>query len=105
MKPASPMAHLTTVIGSFHARVIEARLACEGVGVTLRGIDEGPYPLAFPVDVLVSEHDLPLARQILLADAVDAAFEPDGAVARPPAAPPVPRRSLLWRLRRRTGER
>jgi hypothetical protein len=75
------MAHLTTVIGSFHARVIQARLASEGVDVALRGIDEGPYPLGFPVDVLVCEHDLPLAREILLADAVDAAFEPEGTVA------------------------
>jgi len=79
MGPVSPMVHLTTVMGSFHARVIGARLASEGVAVTFRGLDEGPYPLAFPVDVLVSAEDLSLAREILLADAVDAAFVHDGA--------------------------
>ena len=87
------MVHLTTVIGSFHARVVEARLASEGVGVSLRGIDEGPYPLGFPVDVLVAAHDLAVAREILLADAVDAAF------AEPTSPEPLPRRSGRRRLR------
>ncbi len=95
------MAHLTTVMGSFHARVVEARLAAEGIGVTLQGIDEGPYPLGFPVDVLVAAGDLQVAREVLLADAVDAAFvarPPGDAPYDPPAPPPPPRRRRLrWR--------
>ena len=89
------MVHLTTVVGSFHARVVEARLASEGVGVSLRGMDEGLYPLAFPVDVLVAAADLAVAREILLADAVDAAFVEE------PSPDPLPlrpaRRRIRWR--------
>jgi hypothetical protein len=68
------MVHLTTVVGSFHGRVLAARLASEGVPVQLRGSADGPYPLPTDVDVLVPEQLLGLAREILLADAVDAAF-------------------------------
>ena len=99
------MVHLTTVRGSFHARVVEARLASEGVMVALRGIDEGPYPVGFPVDVLVAAPDLDLAREILLADAVDAAFQEDlagdGPAPRPSAmgwpGPARRRWHLRWR--------
>jgi hypothetical protein len=68
------MVHLTTVGGSFHGRVMAARLAAEGIPSQLRGTAEGPYPLPTDVEVLVPEELLGLAREILLADAVDAAF-------------------------------
>lgn len=96
------MVHLITVMGSFHARVLEARLAAEGVTAALRGIDEGLYPLGFPVDVLVAREDLDVAREILLADAVDAAFDPDPVGAASTAAP-ARRRTTRWRLRRSRG--
>jgi hypothetical protein len=71
------MRHLTTVQGSFHARVLAARLGAEGILVELRGMCDGPYPIAALVDVLVDEGQLALGREILLADAVDAAVDGD----------------------------
>jgi hypothetical protein len=75
MEPASPLVHLTTVTGSFRGRVIEARLAAEGVAAQLEGLSEGPYPLPTEVYILVRADQLAIAREILLADAVDAAFD------------------------------
>jgi hypothetical protein len=68
------MCHLTTVLGSFHGRVLAARLGAEGVLVVLRGASDGPYPIQSTVDVLVPADQLKLAREILLADAVEDAF-------------------------------
>jgi hypothetical protein len=68
------MCYLTTVVGSFHGRVLAARLGSEGVIVVLRGSSEGALPFQSTVDVLVPAHQLSLAREILLADAVDDAF-------------------------------
>jgi len=68
------MCYLTTVVGSFHGRVLAARLGAEGVIVVLKGTTEGPYPIQGTVDVLVPAHQLGLAREILLADAVDDVF-------------------------------
>jgi hypothetical protein len=65
---------LTSVAGTFHAKVLEARLASEGIVVELRGYSEGPYPIPTVIDVFVHEDEVALAREILLADAVDAAF-------------------------------
>jgi hypothetical protein len=70
-----PMAHLTTVGGSFHARVVAARLGAEGILVELRGPVDGPYPDLGSVDVWVPEDQLGEAREVLLGDAVDAAFD------------------------------
>jgi hypothetical protein len=95
MEPASPLVHLTTVVGSFRGRVIEARLAAEGVTAQLEGLSEGPYPLPCEVDILVRADQLDIAREILLADAVDAAF--DEMRTRPPRR----RRRRRSRLRRR----
>jgi hypothetical protein len=68
------MVHLTTATGSFHGRVLAARLGSEGIPVELRGLSDGPYPLPGPVEILVRADMLELAREILLGDAVDAAF-------------------------------
>ena len=75
MRPTDHMRHLTTVQGSFHGRVLAARLGAEGILVQLRGLTEGPYPLPGAVEVFVSDAQLDLAREILLADAVDAAVD------------------------------
>jgi hypothetical protein len=77
MTPTGRMRHLTTVQGSFHGRVVAARLGAEGILVELRGMAEGPYPLQGAVEVFVGEDQLSLGREILLADAVDAAIDGD----------------------------
>ncbi len=82
MDPAPPMVHLTTVAGSFPAKVLAARLAAGGVPSELKGALGGPYPLPGVVDVLVPAPMLLLAREILLADAVDALFTPERPVGR-----------------------
>lgn len=74
MEAASPMVRLTTVAGSFPARVLAARLRSAGVRSELHGASGGPYPLPGVVDVLVPADQLLVAREILLADAVDALF-------------------------------
>lgn len=68
------MCHLTTVVGTFHGRVLAARLGAEGVAVVLRGASDGPYPIQSTVDVLVPADQLMFAREILLADSVDDIF-------------------------------
>ena len=69
------MVHLTTVSGSFHGHVLAARLGSEGIPVELRGLSDGPYPIAANVGVYVRADQLELAHALLLADAVDAAFD------------------------------
>jgi hypothetical protein len=93
------MVHLTTVVGSFHGHVLAARLGSEGITSELRGLSEGPYPLPAEVNVFVHEDQLEIARALLLADAVDAAFDerysdlgPDdaGGLDLPPIDVPLP---------------
>jgi hypothetical protein len=69
------LAVLTTVVGAPHARVLAARLGAEGIPVELAGMTSAVYPLLGAVDLLVREEHLRLAREILLADAVDAVFD------------------------------
>ncbi len=85
------MVPLVKLADSFGARVLAARLGAEGIVTQLRGggID-GPYPMG-DVEVLVSAPDLETARELLLADEVESAFDeaddlgaPDG---RSPLAP------------------
>lgn len=78
-----PMAHLTTVVGSFHAKVVAARLGAEGIPAQLRGGVDGPYPIFDEVRIYVRADQVDLAREVLaadasearLGDAVDAVFE------------------------------
>ncbi len=85
MQPATPMTYLTTVAGSFHAKVVAARLGSEGIPAQLRGGVDGLYPIFEEVHIYVRSDQLDLARELLLADAVDAVFaevaelEPDEA--------------------------
>jgi hypothetical protein len=81
------MVRLATVGSSFHARVIAARLGSEGIVTDLRGNVDGFYPVG-DVHVYVDQEDLAEAREILLVDDVESAFdEPDddGTAGAPPA--------------------
>jgi hypothetical protein len=60
--------------GTFHARVVAARLGSEGIVTQLRGNVDGPYPMG-SVEVLVTEDDLVSARELLLADDVESSFD------------------------------
>jgi len=73
------MVHLRTVPDAFHARVIAARLGADGIVTELRGALGGPYPLG-SVSVWVESADAAVASELLLADALEAAFEdpPEG---------------------------
>jgi hypothetical protein len=75
------MERLTTVGGSFAARVIEARLRSEGIGVELRGSIDSPYQFTVgsmsQVEVFVPLYDLDDARLLMLADEVEDAFDDD----------------------------
>ena len=99
MPPSGRMQHLTSVSGSFHGRVLAARLGAEGVLVELRGLSEGPYPLQGLVGVWVQADQLELAREILLADAVEEAFatdaEPDDSLGAEPDDSPDAERTYL----------
>jgi hypothetical protein len=82
------MVPVVKVAHGFEARVVAARLGSEGIVTQLRGAVDGPYPLG-DVEVLVAEDDLATAREILLADEVEDAFDGpvEGLAARPPLAP------------------
>ena len=67
----------------FEARVIAARLGAEGIVWELRGGVDGPYPVG-KVDVLVDSEDYEAARELLLADEVEWAFEESDADSRAP---------------------
>jgi Putative prokaryotic signal transducing protein len=67
------MVPLLRADGAFHARVVSARLGSEGILTQLRGSVDGPYPMG-AVEVLVSQDDLALARELLLADEVETAL-------------------------------
>jgi hypothetical protein len=68
------MVRLSTVTSSFHARVIAARLGAEGIVTELRGNVDGLYPVG-DVHVFVGEDDLAVARELLMVDEVESAFD------------------------------
>jgi hypothetical protein len=70
------MVPVVKVAHGFEARVVAARLGSEGIVTQFRGAVEGPYPVG-DVEVLVSEADLEVAREILLADEVESSFDDD----------------------------
>lgn len=90
MPAGARLQNLTTVTGSFHGRVLAARLGAEGVVVVLKGVSEGPYPLQGAVEVLVPAEQLALAREILLADEVEDAFVDPSSWQAPPPPPGGP---------------
>jgi hypothetical protein len=70
------MVPLTWLPDAFSARVIAARLGAAGLLSELRGSLDGPYPIG-GVEVLVPAGELEEARELLLADDVESAFEAD----------------------------
>jgi hypothetical protein len=69
------MVALVPAQGTFHAKVIAARLGAEGITAQLRGAVDGPYPCFGEVTVFVPEADLEVASEILLVDEVEAALD------------------------------
>lgn len=69
------MVRLATVRSGFEAKVLAARLGAEGIVWELRGNADSLYPVG-PIEVLVTEDDVAVARELLLADEVESAFEP-----------------------------
>ena len=63
--PIGPMVSLTTAANPVTARIIAAHLGAEGIVWELRGNVDGPYPVG-PVEVLVAEEDLDVARQVVV---------------------------------------
>jgi hypothetical protein len=74
-----PMTRLTSVYGSFRARVMAARLEYEGFDVQLRGALDSPYGLTVGemarVDVYVRDDQFDEASLVLLVSEVDEADE------------------------------
>ena len=70
------MVRLATVRSGFEAKVLAARLGAEGIVWELRGNADSMYPVG-PVEVLVTEDDVDAARELLLVDDVESAFEAD----------------------------
>jgi hypothetical protein len=69
------MVPLTTVGSSFEARVLTARLGADGILTQSRGGGDGTYPLPGPVQVLVLVDQADEARELLMADQVEALFD------------------------------
>ena len=66
---------LTNATGSFHARVIAARLGAEGIACEVRA-GSWPFPTPGDVKIFVREEDFAEASEVLLFDRVDAVFQP-----------------------------
>jgi hypothetical protein len=81
------MVYLRTVPDDWHAKVLAARLGCEGIVTHLQGNVSGPYPFG-AVSVLVEEDQAELAAALLLADEVEAAFSERPRTCRDPATAP-----------------
>jgi hypothetical protein len=71
------MIPLITVANGFQARVIAARLGAAGVVAQLHGAVGGPYPIG-DVRIEVPADEFEFARELLLVDEVEAAFDPSG---------------------------
>jgi hypothetical protein len=69
------MVPLTTVGSSFEARVVMARLGADGILTQSRGGGDGTYPLPGLVQVLVQADRADEARELLMADMVEALFD------------------------------
>jgi hypothetical protein len=73
------MTRLTTVGGSFAARVLQARLEDEGLTVELRGCVDSPYAFTVGamsrVDVFVADDDLEDAKLVMLVTEVDSVLD------------------------------
>jgi hypothetical protein len=73
------MVPLATTRSGFEAKVLAARLGSEGIVWQFRGPGaDALYPVG-SIEVLVEAADLDAARELLLADEVEAAFDDDDA--------------------------
>ena len=72
--PQLKMVRLTTAANAMEARIIAARLGSEGIVWELRGSVDGPLAIG-PVDVLVDADGFESAKELMLADEVEAAFD------------------------------
>jgi hypothetical protein len=92
-----PMTRLTSVYGSFRARVVAARLEDEGFDVQLRGALDSPYGLTVGdmarVDLYVPDDQFEQASLVLLVAEVDEADEILDDDRPPVRARPVP---VVW---------
>jgi hypothetical protein len=74
-----PLAHLTTVHGGFAARVLQARLADEGIDARLRGPVDSPYRFTVGelarIDVYVPADQMDDAAYVMLCTDVDDATD------------------------------
>jgi hypothetical protein len=69
------MVSLTMVGSVFEGRVLVARLGADGILAQLRNAGDGPYPLPALVEVMVAADQADEARELLLADQVEAVFD------------------------------
>jgi len=69
------MVPLVTVGTSFEAQVLMARLGADGILTRSRGGGDATYPLPGPVQVLVVRDQADEARELLIADQVEAVFD------------------------------
>jgi hypothetical protein len=91
------MVHLTTVVGTVQGHLVVGRLQTEGVDAVMSGTGDGPYPFPSEVEILVPQSQLELAREVLLANDVEAVFDDE-------TSTPRPRVGLgRWRLRRKAS--
>ena len=72
------MVPLTTAANPVAARILAAHLGAEGIVWELRGNVDGPYPIG-PVEVLVAQEDLAVAREVVVEQDDDDGAEAPGA--------------------------
>ena len=69
------LVRFVTLSDAFEAKVLAARLGANGVLCQIRGGGVDPtYPLG-TVELLVAEDDVDVARELMLADEVEASFD------------------------------
>ncbi len=72
------MVPLTTAANPVAARILAAHLGAEGIVWELRGNVDGPYPIG-PVEVLVAQEDLAVAREVVVEQVDDDGGDAPGA--------------------------
>jgi hypothetical protein len=87
------MTPLTTVADAATAQILVAHLGAAGVTWELRGNHSGPYPVG-PVEILVAEADLDLARALLTEAEDDVSADGEEGLAPGPATDRAP--LALW---------
>jgi hypothetical protein len=70
------MVRLMTAANAMEARIIAARLGCEGIVWELRGPVDGPLAIG-PVEVLVDADGLESANELMLVADVESSFDLD----------------------------